>query len=207
MLNEMWVKCSGFPYFSLFIAWAAGSSFYLLGINGWCILILFNLFLFARDWVGSSTPPSIYFFLFEDTWIHSPFSYLHDFHSAFCSNVFFLASTPIIFDLPLSNGNTFPNQCFPPAYTIFQVGSWEFHQSCRESLWKVGYPAAALAWMWHKPRRHLVGCPHCLHLQLLPSCLCGPWSEYSNIIPEYSSCGCYFEPYLGCFKVNQANLL
>lgn len=55
-----------------------------------------------------------------------------------------------------------------------------------------------------KLQRHLVGCPHCLHLQLLPSCISGPWPEYSNIISEYSSGGGCFELYL---KANQANLL
>lgn len=102
LLNEMWMKCSGLSYFSLLISWAAVSSFCLLGINGSCILILFI-------WKRSSGVfrTSFYFFFF--------FSYLrtHEYsHPSvtsiifavhFCSNFFFfLASTPIIYDLTAS---------------------------------------------------------------------------------------------------------
>lgn len=149
MLNEMWVKCSDLSYFSLLIAWEAGSSFYLHGINGWSIYSKENSSFYLEE-IEWGLPHLLLFFIFqfEDIWIYSPFSYLHNFHSAFCSNIFFCFFWPLlplfITWLPPSNGNTSPNQYFPPAYVIFQVGSWEFHQSSREILWKVGYPAAAL---------------------------------------------------------------
>lgn len=54
--------------------------------------------------------------------------------------------------LPPSNGKTFSDRHFPPAYTIFQVGNREIYQSHRESLWQVGCPAAALVWIFHKWR-------------------------------------------------------
>lgn len=100
---------------------------------------VYSSFLFGRDRVESSTPPSIFFFFFSYLRTHE---YSHPsvtsiiFAVHFCSNFFFfwpLLPSFMIW-LPPSNGNTFPNQHFPPAYTIFQVGSWEFHQSCRENL-------------------------------------------------------------------------
>lgn len=95
MLNEMWVKCSGLSYFSLLIAWEAGSSFYLHGISGWSIYSKENssFYLEEIEWGLLHFLLFLFFFSqFEDTWIHSPFSYLHNFHSAFCSNVSFVFS-------------------------------------------------------------------------------------------------------------------
>lgn len=65
MLNEMWMKCSGLSYFSFLIAWAAGSSFCLLGINGWYILILF---IWKR--LSGVFHTSFYFFFFFPIWGH-----------------------------------------------------------------------------------------------------------------------------------------
>lgn len=113
-LNKMWMKFSGLSYFCLLIAWAAGSSFYLLGINGWCIFILF--YLEEIEW-GLPHLPLLFFFLFEDTWIHSPSSYLHNFHSAFCSNIFFSG---------LYSHHSWPD-CFPVMETLFPTNVFLLH--------------------------------------------------------------------------------
>lgn len=110
MLNEMWVKCSVFSYFSLFIAWAVESSFYLLGINGWCILILFICKRLSGVFHTS-------FYLF--------FSYLrtHEYtHPSVTSMIFtvhfvlmyffWLLLLSFLIWLPLSNGNIFSQPMF-----------------------------------------------------------------------------------------------